>query len=138
MKDVEAGPLVALLVFEAAGCLMALPASEVARLGKGEKRDREGFSSDAHEKPSRSLFSLDLDELFTGTPTDGPWLEWSRGARHASLRVKCVVEVVLCAISALTPMPSILRGQAHTSAFRAAGVQGEEVFLLLDPVRLMP
>jgi hypothetical protein len=33
-------------------------------------------------------------------------------------------------------MPARLRGQCRTGAFLAAGVRGNDVFLLLDPARL--
>ena len=70
--------LVSLLVFEAADCLMAVPASEVAHLeGALEKRGREGFSEEPGENPSRPRF--DLGEYFGGRQSDGPWLHWGRG-----------------------------------------------------------
>jgi hypothetical protein len=50
--------------------------------------------------------------------------------------VKRVIDVVPFALSGLTPMPTLLRGQRHTRAFLAAGVRGDDVFLLLDPARL--
>lgn len=116
-----------LLVFEAAGCLMAVPASEVARL--------EVADQVLAEKGSRT--ALDLGEYFVGRPSDGPWLHWDRGARSAWLRVMRVVDVVPIALSALTPMPSLLRGERRTRAFLAAGLSGKDVFLLLDPARLL-
>ena len=122
---------VPLLVFEAADCLMAVPASEVAHL---ENRGRQGFSEDPGENASRPLF--DLGEYFGGRESDGPWLQWTRGTRNASLRVKRVIDVVSIALSSLTPMPVLLRGQRSTRAFLAAGVAGQDVFLLLDPARL--
>lgn len=123
--------VVPLLVFEAADCLMAVPASEVAHL---EKRGREGFSDRPGEKPSRPLF--DLGEYFNRAESDGPWLQWQRGARTALLRVRRVVDVVPVALASLTPMPAMLRGDRRTRAFLAAGVTGDDVFLLLDPARL--
>jgi hypothetical protein len=35
-------------------------------------------------------------------------------------------------------MPMLLGGQRRTVAFLAAGVRGNDVFLLLDPARLTP
>lgn len=118
---------VSLLVFEAADCLMALPASEVAFL---EKRGRT--------RPRPVDPQVDLGEYFAGRTSEGPWLRWVRGTRTVWLRVKRVVDVVPVALSVLTPMPSLLRRQDRTRAFLAAGVRGNEVFLLLDPARLTP
>ena len=115
-----------LLVFEAAGCLMAVPASEVARLESAD----EGFAGTG----GRAAF--DLGEYFVGRASDGPWLHWDRGARSAWLRVMRVVDVVPIALSALTPMPSLLLRERRTRAFLAAGISGKDVFLLLDPARL--
>ena len=123
--------VVPLLVFEAADCLMAIPASEVAHLAK---TGREGVSDNAAENPSRPLF--DLGEYFTGRQSNGPWLQWMRGTRNASLRVQRVVDVVSIEVSSLAPMPVRLRGERRTRAFLAAGVSGKELFLLLDPARL--
>ena len=120
-----------LLVFEAADCLMAVPASEVSHL---EKRGREGFSEEPGGNPSRPLF--DLGQYFGGRESDGPWLQWTRGASNASLRVKRVVDVLTIALSTLTPMPLLLRSHRRTRAFLAAGAAGHDVFLLLDPARL--
>jgi len=39
-------------------------------------------------------------------------------------------------LSVLTPMPAVFRRQKRTHAFLAAGVRGDDVFLLLDPARL--
>lgn len=118
--------VVALLMFEAADCLMALPASEVAHL--------EGSDPLFTESESRAAF--DLGKYFNGRESDGPWLRWWRGTRTAWLRVRCVVDVVPVAVSGLTPMPTLLRGDRRTRAFLAAGVSGDDVFLLLDPARL--
>lgn len=118
--------VVPLLIFEAAGCLMAVPASEVAHL--------EGADPLFTESESRAAF--DLGKYFNGYESDGPWLHWGRGARTAWLRVGHVVDVVPVAVSCLTPMPTLLRGERRTRAFLAAGVRGDDVFLLLDPARL--
>ena len=111
---------VPLLVFEAAGCLMAVPASEVTQLS---------------EKGSGGRV-LDLDEYFTQQPSAGPWLQWKRGALSAWLRVRRVVDVVAVPLPRLRPIPKILREQHATRAFLAAGISGDDVFLLLDPARL--
>lgn len=117
---------VSLLVFEAADCLMAVPASEVNHL--------EGSDPPFTKIESRAVF--DLGQYFGGRESDGPWLRWARGSRSAWLRVRCVVDVVPVALSLLTPMPSLLRGQMRARVFLAAGVRGDDVFLLLDPARL--
>jgi hypothetical protein len=85
---------------------------------------------------SRAAF--DLNEYFNGRASDGPWLRWRRGTRSAWLRVISVVDVVPVALSRLTPMPALLRRQLRTRVFLAAGVRGDDVFLLLDPARLTP
>jgi hypothetical protein len=121
--------VVPLLVFEAADCLMAVPASEIAHL-REKKR--------GHSRPLFPEATFDLGEYFGGCGSDGPWLHWGRGARTAWLRVLRVVDVVPTAISGLTPMPALLGGQRRTAAFLAAGVRGTDVFLLLDPARLTP
>ena len=126
--------VVPLLVFEAADCLMAVPASEVAHL-EGSERSGAVFGGTS-ENRSRPRF--DLGEYFGGRESDGPWLQWGRGTRSAWLRVRRVVDVVPVALSALTPMPALLRGQRRTRAFLAAGIRGNDVFLLLDPARLTP
>jgi len=129
--------VVPLLVFEAADCLMAVLASEVGHL---KKKGREDFSHASSETSSRPLFSeshLDLGEYFTGRESDGPWLEWARGTHAAWLGVRRVVDVVPISLATLTPMPALLRAQTRTRAFLAAGVRGDEVFLLLDPARLV-
>ena len=119
---------VPLLVFEAADCLMAIPAAEVAHL--------EGADPRFTDIESRVAF--DLGQYFSGCESDGPWLHWARGPRNAWLRVIRVIDVVPIALSALTPMPARLGGNRRTGAFLAAGVRGDHVFLLLDPARLAP
>jgi hypothetical protein len=119
-------PVVPLLVFEAADCLMAVPASEIAHLSESDPRAAAG--------EGRAAF--DLGEYFNGRSSDGPWLQWARGARGAWLRVRRVVDVVPIALCGLSPMPVMLRGQRRSRAFLAAGVRGDDVFLLLDPARL--
>jgi hypothetical protein len=104
-----------------------VPASEVAQL--------EG--SDPLFTNFENRVAFDLGEYFSGHGSDGPWLRWARGTRSAWLRVRRVVDVVPVALSVLTPMPKLLRGQQLTQAFLAAGVRGDDVFLLLDPARLM-
>ena len=117
---------VSLLVFEAADCLMAVPASEIAQL--------EGSDPLFTKIENRAAF--DLGAYFGGRESDGPWLQWGRGTRSAWLRVRHVVDVVPVALSVLTPMPAVCRRQQRTRAFLAAGVRGDDVFLLLDPARL--
>lgn len=118
--------VVPLLVFEAADCLMAVPASEVSHLAKRDRVTRPLFTEP----------QFDLGEYFSGSESKGPWLRWGRGANGAWLRVTQLVDVVPVALSSLTPMPALLRGQRRTRAFLAAGIRGDEVFLLLDPARL--
>ncbi|HEY0285259.1 MAG TPA: hypothetical protein VGC23_07720 [Vicinamibacterales bacterium] len=120
--------IVPLLVFEAANCLMAVVASEIAHL--------EGSDPLFTKNESRTAF--DLGEYFGELESDGPWLRWGRGPRTAWLRVRRVVDVVPVALSGLTRMPPRLRGQGLTRAFLAAGIRGNDVFLLLDPARLRP
>lgn len=124
--------VVPLLVFEAADCLMAIPASEVAHL------ENPLGGSDPLFTKNESRMAFDLGEYFSGCRSDGPWLHWGRGPRTAWLRVRRVVDVVPIALSGLTPMPARLGGQRRTGAFLAAGVRGNDVFLLLDPARLTP
>jgi hypothetical protein len=133
VPPLEPGPVLSLLVFEAADCLMALPASEVVRLLTPESR-----TSSADEVSASVLTEegIDLGEYFTGCRSEGPWLRWGRGQRSAWLRVGRVDDVVSCAIGALTPMPALLRDRRRTGAFWAAGVRGDDVFLVLDPARL--
>ena len=130
VRELDSGPVVALLLFEAADCLMALPASEVASLQAPGSR---GASAD---EGGASVAWIDVDEYFTGRQSDGPWLQWGRGERCAWLRVGWVVELLACSIRALAPMPACLRAEGRGGAFWAAGVRGEEVFLLMDPARL--
>jgi hypothetical protein len=47
-----------------------------------------------------------------------------------------VVDVVPVSLPQLKPLPKLLRNQARTAAFLAAGIQNGDVFLLLDPARL--
>src|SRR5947207_15749429 len=73
LRELDSGPVVALLLFEAAGCLMALPASEVTSLQAPESRAASADSG-------RALVAwIDLDEYFTGRRSEGPWLQWGRG-----------------------------------------------------------
>jgi hypothetical protein len=122
----RSSPVVPLLVFEAADCLMAVPASEVAHL--------EGSDPIFTKIESRACF--DLDEYFSHRTSEGPWLHWMRGTRSAWLRVRRVIDVVPVALTVLTPMPSVLKARQRSRVFLAAGLRGDEVFLLLDPARL--
>jgi hypothetical protein len=122
MTDVE------LLFFEAAGCLMAIPASEVTRLEE----------SDGPSTKNETGAAFDLDEHFTRQESGGPWLCWSRGTRRARLRVRRVVGAATLSIAALKPVPGLLlaHAQGRSYAFLAVGVRGDDLFLLLDPARL--
>lgn len=124
VDDADADAVVALLLFEAADCLMAVPASEVSRLAAVESGD-----ANAAGGPEARI---DLGRYFGGHESEGPWLQWRRGERSTSLRVARIVEVMACAISALAPMPAVTRA----GAFRAVGVRDDDVFLLMDPARL--
>lgn len=130
VHELDPSPVVALLLFEAADCLMALPVSEVTRLlavpGTGGSADEASPAGEC----------VDLDEYFTGRRSAGPWLRWGRRERSAWLRVARVVEVLPYAIRALAPMPAPLRARPRAGAFWAAGVRGDDVFLLVDPARL--
>lgn len=129
--EVHAAPMLSLLLFEAADCLMALQASEVARL----------LTPESHTAVANEVFAsrerIDLDEYFAGCRSEGPWLQWGRGKQTAWLRVRRVLEVVPCAIATLSPMPARLRVDRLAGAFWAAGIRGDDVFLLLDPGRLV-
>ena len=118
--------VVPLLVFEAADCLMAVIASEVVLRGSDPL-----FTEHVNRE------ALDLCEYFAAPASDGPWLQWARGTRAAWLRVRQVIDVMPMALAGLTPMPALLRSQTRTRAFLAAGVRGNDVFLLLDPARLV-
>jgi len=124
-------PVVPLLVFEAAGCLMAVFASEVAHLEQSPDTYQKGV------RPfSGAVEAFDLGRYFNDRESDGPWLRWGRGTSTAWLRVRRVIDVVPVSLTRLTPMPALLRGRDRTRAFLAAGVSGDDVFLLLDPARL--
>lgn len=124
----DPGPAISLLLFEAAGCLMALPAAEVTQVLMPDAT-RHGARPDG----------VDLSAYLGAGRSTGPWVTWSRGTRTATLRIDRVVEVLSCAVRALTPLPSRLRVEHATrgrSVFWAAGVRGDEVFLLMDPARI--
>lgn len=116
---------VPLVMFEAADCLMAIPASEIGQ-----------FVHDIDANQRDQTPGCDLGKYFGDTRAGGPWLQWVRGTRTAWLRVCRVVDVVPVAVAGLRPMPGLLRGERRTRAFLAAGVAGSEVFLLLDAGRL--
>ena len=119
-------PVLPLLVFEAADCLMAVPASEVAELDAGLH---------TYKKKGQTPF-FDLGEYFGSRESDGPWLRWARGTSSAWLRVRRVIDVVPVTLALLTPMPAVFKARKPSRAFLAAGLRGDEVFLLLDPARL--
>jgi len=130
VHELDPSPVVALLLFEAAECLMALPVSEVTRLLAVPE---SGVSVD---EASVDEAWVDLDEYFTGRRSTGPWLRWSRRERRAWIRVARVVEVLPCALRSLAPMPATVRATRRAGVFWAAGVRGDDVFLLVDPARL--
>jgi hypothetical protein len=114
---------VPLVVFEAADCLMALPASEVDQFVHAAPPDQRD-----------NLPACDLGEYFGTSRADGPWLRWARGTRGAWLCVRCVIDVVSVPITAFRRLPQPL--QRRSCAFVAAGTAGSDVFLLLDAGRL--
>ena len=124
--------LISLLLFEAAGCWMALPAWEVARLvptaldlWKTESQSAKG-----------QFELVDLDYYF-GIPSQvGLWIEWRRGNVTRGLRVQRVFDVYTCPLRKLAPIPVWLSSAGCSGPFWAAGLQGEEIFLVLDPTRL--
>jgi hypothetical protein len=120
-RDDEA--TVALLVFEAADLLAAIPAAEV----------RSVRASDLGDPAEPGAAVLDLGVRFGAAPRGGPWLEWQRGAARSWLRVDAVKAVVAYRLCDLVPLPARL---ARASAFWAAAAGGDEVVLLLDPARL--
>lgn len=130
IPEPDPGPVVALLLFEAADCLMALPVSEVTRL---LGRPGPGGSLDGEAPPEEWV---DLDKYFTGGRSEGPWLRWGRRDRSTWLRVARVVEVMPYAVLALARMPAPARATPRAGAFWAAGIRGDDVFLLVDPARL--
>jgi hypothetical protein len=118
--------VIQLLIFEVADCPMAVLAGEVGHL--------RGSDPLFTKNVNRSVF--DLGEYFASTASDGPWLQWTRGTSTAWLRVRRVIDVVPVSLASLTPLPALLRAQRRTRAFLAAGVRGDDVYLLLDPARL--
>ena len=116
---------VSLVIFEAAGCLMAIPAAEIGQFVQDTDADRRDDTP-----------ACDLGEYFGEEQAGGPWLRWVRGTRTAWLRVRRVVDVLPVAMIGLRPMPGLLRSQRRPRVFLAAGVAGTEVFLLLDAGRL--
>lgn len=116
---------VPLVVFEAADCLMAIPASEIRQ-----------FVRVADASGADGTRACDLGEYFGGTRAGGPWLRWVRGTRSAWLCVRCVLDVVSVPISVFSPLPKLLRRHRRSGAFVAAGTNGDDIFLLLDPARL--
>jgi hypothetical protein len=123
----DPGPVVPLLLFEAAGGAMALPAVEVTRLA--------GPTGPAVVPEAGDVVAIDLGEHFGAPRSAGPWLLWTRGDRRLWLRVERVAEVISCAIRTLAPMPARLRVAGGARVFWAAGVRDDEVFLLLDPAQ---
>lgn len=112
----------ALLVFGAAGLLLAVPAAEVQEVRPGEAAPREpdGGTTDASER-------------LGGRPAAGPWLRWERGGHRRWLRVDEVHDVVGYSLRDLTPLPARV---GQTGPCWAAAVRGGEIVLLIDPARL--
>jgi hypothetical protein len=125
----DRGETLPLLMFEAAGCLMAVPAYEVTRLVALESATQgDATAAAAHE-------GIDLNQHFVTRQAEGPWLQWTRGARQRWLRVDRVLDVLACPLGSLSPLPMLERfGPARV--FWAAGVRAGEIFLVLDPARL--
>ena len=73
-------PVLPLLVFEAADCLMRSPRRRCSARKKGTG--------------TLSPVSVDLGEYFGGRESDGPWLRWVRGTTSAWLRFRRVIDVV--------------------------------------------
>ena len=73
VEELDSSAVVTLLLFEAADCLMALPASEVARLLA------PGSQLPSADEGGASVAWIDLDEYFSGRRSEGPWLRWDRG-----------------------------------------------------------
>lgn len=123
----------ALLLFQAAGCLMALPASEVARLAGSSAGPPSADRGDP-----RPAGAIDLDVHFGRPGGAGPWIAWRRGARQRDLRVSRVIGVSAYEWRDLRPMPRWLRATQAAGPFWAMGTSdNEEVFLVLDPERLV-
>lgn len=127
----DRGETLALLMFEAAGCLMALPAREVTRLVALDSAVPGEVSAAAAGD------GIDLNRHFATREAEGPWLQWTRGARRTWLRVDRVVDVLACPLGTLSPLP-VLQRFGSAGAFWAAGVRAGEIFLVLDPARLAP
>jgi len=126
----ESGRAISLLLFEAAGCRMALPSAEVAQISVSAS-ELVGPA-----EASGSLPLIDLNVHFAAPPDAGLWIEWRRGDRTGGLRVVRVLDVVSIALRALRPMPAWLCSARSTGPFWGVGLDDEEVFLLLDPARL--
>lgn len=125
--------MLALLLFEAADCLMALPTSEVERLASSTLAlwGEEGWQSTI---PLPEL--IDLDAHFGAPCRPGPLILWRRGAQTRVFRVSRVLEVLPCLVRNLIPMPARLRSTHGAGTFWAVGINKEELFLLLDPATL--
>ncbi len=126
----ESGRAISLLLFEAAGCLMALPSAEVVQIAVSA-RDLAGPA-----EAGGSLPLIDLNVHFAAPADAGLWIEWRRGDRAGGLRVARVLDVVSAALRTLRPMPAWLCAARSTAPFWGVGLDEEEVFLLLDPARL--
>lgn len=126
----KSGKAISLLLFEVAGCLMALPSAEVVQLAVSA-RDLAGPG-----QASGSLPSIDLNVHFGASADAGLWIEWRRGDRTGALRIARVRDIVSVTLRTLRPMPAWLRAARSTGPFWGVGLDNDEVFLLLDPARL--
>lgn len=126
----EPGGAISLLLFEAAGCLMALPSAEVVQIAVSA-RDLIGPAA-----ASGSLPSIDLNVHFAAPAGAGLWIEWRRGGRTGGLGIARVLDVVSAALRTLRPMPAWMCAARSAGPFWGVGLAEEEVFLLLDPARL--
>ncbi len=124
------GRAISLLLFEAAGCLMALPSAEVVQIAVSA-RDLVGPAN-----ASGSLPLIDLSMHFAAPADAGFWIEWQRGDRTGGLRVARVLDVVFAELRTLRPMPAWLCAARSTGPFWGVGRDEEEIFLLLDPAKL--
>lgn len=125
----EATRVVTLLLFEAAGCMMALPVAEVSRLVRSPAELPGGESS------ATSTALVELDAHFGANAAD-LWIAWRRGHQARGLRISRVIDVHPCPVRDLRPMPAWLRAACPGGPFWAMGTYGDEVFLLLDPTKV--
>jgi hypothetical protein len=123
----DAGKVLHLVLFEAAGCLMALPSAEVLRLASS--------SLDLQESDIESGVT-DLDEYFGLPASPGPVILWRRGHQSRALRVRRVLDVRPFPLRRLRPLPLGLRARVPATPFWAVAAEAERILLVLDPARL--